>query len=244
MDSLTNQKRDTELLDLEQDYRNQGYETVSASESLQDAFGLTPEFVTTHAPDLLLRRGRELVILKVTSRNELGSPQLAQLTQEIEQHDNWRLDLLVLAEPPKPQDSDSSWQKDEILARLKTLKPLIEQNPEPAWLYSWAILEATLRLIAEQEEIRLKHQDCAYLIKIMVFEGVLSRQDYQDLHSLLPRRHQFSHGLKTPPIEPEAVRRIVEVIESLFVEFINNNPQGCGSVEMDNSRDDAEVVRG
>ncbi len=243
MDRLTNPERKTRLSDLEQEYRSQGYELVSASKSLQDAFGLTPEFVTTHAPDLLLRRGPEIVILKVISRNELGSPQLAQLTQEIEQHDNWRLDLVILAEPPKPQDSEPSWQKDEILARLKTLKPLIEQTPEPAWLYSWAILEATLRLIAEQEEIRLKHRDCAYLIKIMVFEGVLSRQDYQDLHSLLPRRHQFSHGLKTPPIEPQSVRRIVEVIESLFVEFLSN-PEGRTEVELDNSLDDAEVVMG
>jgi hypothetical protein len=129
---VTTPERDTELLDLEQDYRNQGYEPVSASESLQDVLGLTPEFVTTYAPDLLLRRGSELVILKVTSRKDVGSPQLAQLTQEVEQHNNWRLDLLLLAEPAKPQDSEPSWQEDEILARLKTLKPLIEQTPEPA----------------------------------------------------------------------------------------------------------------
>jgi hypothetical protein len=73
----------------------------------------------------------------------------------------------------------------------------------------------------------------------MLFEGVLSRQDYQDLHTLLPRRYQFSHGLKTPPIEPQSVRRIVEVIESLFVEFLSN-PEGRGSVEMANSNDEAE----
>lgn len=243
MDRLTNPERDQELLDLEQDYRNQGYETVSASEFLQDSSWPTPEFVTTYAPDRILRRGRELVILKVTSRNELSSLQLAQLTQEIEQHDNWRLDLLVLAEPPKPQDSEPTWQEDDILARLKTLKSSIEQTPESALLYSWAILEATLRLIADYEEIQLKHQDSAYLIKIMVFEGVLSRQDYEHLHTLLPRRNQLSHGFKTPSIEPQSVRRIVEVIESLFVEFIRN-PQGRPEVEMANSTDDAEVVMG
>ncbi|WP_159784261.1 hypothetical protein [Sodalinema gerasimenkoae] len=243
MDCLSNPERDKELLDLEQDYRHQGYESVSASEPLQDTLGLTPEFVTTYAPDLLLRRGGELIIVKVTSRKDVGSPQLAQLTQEVEQHDNWRLDLLLLAEPPQPQEHEPSWPKDEILARLQTLKPLIEQTPEPAWLYSWALLEATLRLIAEQEEIRLKHRDCAYLIKVMLFEGVLSRQDYQDLHTLLPRRHQFSHGFKTPSIEPEAVRRIVEVIESLLAEFIRN-PDGRTEVEMTNSVDEAELPVG
>ncbi|USR89872.1 hypothetical protein NEA10_13500 [Phormidium yuhuli AB48] len=238
MDYLSNPERDRELLDLEQDYRHQGYEPVSASEPLQDTLGLTREFVTTYAPDLLLRRGAELIIVKVTSHKDVGSPQLAQLTQEVEQHHNWRLDLLLLAEPPQPQEREPSWQKDEILVRLQTLKPLIEQTPEPAWLYSWALLEATLRLIAEQEEIRLKHRDCAYLIKVMLFEGVLSRPDYQDLHNLLPRRHQLSHGLNTPSIEPDTVRRIVEVIENLWVEFLGNS-EGHGAVEMANSSDEA-----
>ena len=47
--------------------------------------------------------------------------------------------------------AEGSLQENEIKSRLKVASQLLEQHPESAILYSWSLIEATLRLVAEKE---------------------------------------------------------------------------------------------
>ena len=62
-----------------------------------------------------------------------------------------------------------------IESRLQVVRELINQHPESAILYGWSLVEATLRLVAEHEELSLKRVDPLYLIKHFTGHGSLFR---------------------------------------------------------------------
>jgi hypothetical protein len=152
------------LLQLAEEYRNKGYE-VSSHPNPEDL----PDFLRNYRPDMIVRRGDEAVIIEVKSRRSLNSSgqYLQNLAQSVEQHPGWRFELVVI----NPEDTvyspkaESSLQQPEIETRLQVVRQLATQHPESAILYSWALVEATLRLVAEHEGLSLQRLAPLYLVK-------------------------------------------------------------------------------
>jgi len=204
------------LLQLAEEYRNKGYEVVlhPSSEEL-------PNFLRNYRPDMILRRGNEAVIIEVKSRRSLDSSSkqyLQNLAQSVEQHPGWRFELVMT----NPEDAayssraEGSLQQPEIEARLQVARQLATQHPESAILYSWSLVEATLRLVAEHEGMSLRRPDPLYLVKQLVTEGVISRPEYQLLMDALSLRNAIAHGFKATQITQEAVCELIDVAEQLL----------------------------
>jgi REase_AHJR-like len=153
------------LLKLAEEYRNKGYEVLLHPNPEE-----LPNFLRSYRPDMIVRRGEESVIIEVRSRFSLKSTStqyLRNLAQVVEQHPGWRFEL-VMTNPDDAtysQKAEESFQENEIKSRLQVAKQLSDQHPESAILYSWSLMEATLRLVAEKEELNLQRFDPLYLVK-------------------------------------------------------------------------------
>jgi hypothetical protein len=141
------------VLQLAAEYRKEGYE-VFFHPSSDDL----PDFLKGYRPDLVLKRGNESVIVEVRSRFSLNSPStqyLRYLAQVVEEHSDWRFEL-VMTNSEDIIDSpniEGSLQQSEIETRLQAARQLVSQYPESAILYSWSLVEATLRLVAPDFDI-------------------------------------------------------------------------------------------
>lgn len=203
------------LLQLAEEYRNKGYE-VSFHPNPEDL----PDFLRGYRPDLIARQGNESVIVEVKSRSSLNSSTqyLRNLAQVVERHPGWRFELVMT----NPEDAtyspkaESSLQRSEIETRLQVARQLAAQHPESAILYSWSLVEATLRLVAEHEGLSLQRFDPLYLVKQLVTEGVISRSEYQLLMNALSLRNAIAHGFKTTQLTQESVYELIDVTEQLL----------------------------
>jgi len=205
------------LVKLAEEYRNQGYE-VAFHPNSEDM----PSFLKNYRPDMIVRRGDESVVVEVKSRSSLNSfpsEYLSGLAKVIEQNQGWRLDLVMDNSQdtvPYPSKSEGSLQKEEIEARLSLLKQISTQNSESAVLYAWSLVEATLRLLAEKEELGLKKSDPLYLVTYLTHEGVISRSEYKLLMDALSLRNTIAHGFKTTQLTANSVYEIIETTEKLL----------------------------
>ncbi|MFM7575533.1 MAG: hypothetical protein ACKO5Q_01110 [Microcystaceae cyanobacterium] len=204
------------LLQLAEEYRDKGYE-ISFHPNPEDL----PDFLRNYRPDMVVRRGEEAVIIEVKSRRTLSSSSsqyLQNLAQSVEQHPGWRFELVMT----NPEDTvyspnaENSLQQPEIETRLQVARQLATQYPESAILYCWSLVEATLRLVAEQEGISLQRLDPLYLVKQLVIEGIISRPEYQLLINSLSLRNAIAHGFKATQITQESVYRLIDVTEQLL----------------------------
>ncbi|MCC5664042.1 hypothetical protein LC653_08940 [Nostoc sp. CHAB 5784] len=204
------------LLKLGEEYREKGYE-VFFHPNPEDL----PDFLNTYRPDMIVRRGEENVVIEVKSRSSLNSSSnqyLGNLAQAVEKHPGWRFELVMT----NPEDTmyspkaEASLQEHEIESQLQLARQLITQHPESAILYSWSLVEATLRLIAQKEELSLQRFDPLYLIKQLATEGVISKSEYQLLMDALPLRNSIAHGFKTTQITQNSVYELIELTEQLL----------------------------
>ncbi|MEH1842725.1 MAG: hypothetical protein V7L20_29330 [Nostoc sp.] len=204
------------LLKLAQEYRQKGYEVFFHPNPEE-----LPDFLNNYRPDMIVRRGEENVVIEVKSRSSLNSSSnqyLGNLAQAVEKHPGWRFELVMT----NPEDTmyspkaEASLQEHEIESQLQLARQLITQHPESAILYSWSLVEATLRLIAQKEELSLQRFDPLYLIKQLATEGIISKFEYQLLMDALPLRNSIAHGFKTTQITQNYVFELIELTEQLL----------------------------
>ncbi|MEH2052070.1 hypothetical protein [Nostoc sp.] len=204
------------LLKLAEEYREKGYEVFFHPNPEE-----LPDFLNKYRPDMIVRRGEENVVIEVKSRSSLNSSSnqdLRNLAQAVEKHPGWRFELVMT----NPEDimyslkAEGSLQEHEIESQLQVARQLTTQHPESAILYSWSLVEATLRLIAQKEELSLQRFDPLYLVKQLAIEGVISKSQYQLLMNSLLLRNSIAHGFKTTQITQNSVYELIELTEQLL----------------------------
>jgi uncharacterized protein YutE (UPF0331/DUF86 family) len=198
-----------------QEYRARGYEVIIEPQPDQ-----LPDFLQQYCPDILARGQNETVIIEVKSRMSLAkSLYLRQLAETIQQHPNWRFELVVTNPPDETPLTDEVWtlSKQDISNRLNKTDELLKANfEEAALLFAWSITEATLRLLADKEEIPLRRHDPLYLLKQLATYAVISREEYNFLLQVLKIRNAVAHGFKTDELAPELVQKLVETTRYLL----------------------------
>lgn len=204
------------LLQLAEEYRDKGYE-ISVHPNPEDL----PDFLRNYRPDMIVRRGDEAVIIEVKSRRSLNSfpkQYLQNLAQSVEQHPGWRFELVMInsEDIAYSPDAECSLQQPEIETRLQVARQLATQHPESAILYSWSLVEATLRLVAEHEGMNLQRLDPPYLVKQLATEGVISRSEYQLLMDAISLRNAVAHGFKATQLTQESVYQLIDIAEQLL----------------------------
>ncbi|MEH2310473.1 MAG: hypothetical protein V7K35_03360 [Nostoc sp.] len=204
------------LLKLAEEYREKGYE-VFFHPNIEDL----PEFLNNYRPDMIVRKGEENVVIEVKSRSSLNSSSnqyLGNLAKAVEKYPGWRFELVMT----NPEDimyslkAEGSLQEHEIESQLQVARQLTTQHPKSAILYSWSLVEATLRLIAQKEELSLQRFDPLYLVKQLAIEGIISKSKYQLLMNALLLRNSIAHGFKTTELTQNSVYELIELTEQFL----------------------------
>lgn len=204
------------LLKLAEEYREKGYE-ILFHPNPEDL----PDFLKNYQPDMILHRGDESVVVEVKSRSTLNPAStqfLRNLAQDVEMHPGWRFELVMDNSENEIYSPkiEGSLQRHEIESRLQVARQLASQYPESALLYSWSLIEATLRLLAQKEGLSLRRFAILDLIKQLVVEGIISRSQYQLLIDALSSRNAIAHGFKTTHLNPDSASELIELTEQLL----------------------------
>lgn len=222
MDARTEQLERSRLLELVTEYRQKGYEVLLSPKPEE-----LPDFLRSYRPDMIVSRGEEKVVIEVKSRPSIASAQyLRGLAQAVEEHPGWRVELVMT----NPEDAlysvkvEGSLQEHEIKSQLQVARELTVHHPESAILFAWSLAEATLRLLANKEELDLQRPEPLRLLKQLATEGVISQAEYQSLMNAFALRNAIAHGFKTTHLTPNIVLNLIEVTEQLLNSLNTSEP--------------------
>ena len=223
MATLTVNREREQLLKIAEEYRQKGYEILFPP-NLEDL----PDFLKSYRPDLIVRRGEESVIIEVKSRTSLNSSSTQYLAQAVAKNPGWRFELMMTnsedaVDIPKAEDS---FQESEIELGLQVAKQLVTQHLESAMLYSWSLVEATLRIVAQKEELSLQRLEPHYLVKKLTAEGVISKSEYQLLMNSLSLRNPIAHGFKSTQLTENSVYELIAIAAKLLKDLHSSEEAG------------------
>lgn len=191
------------------EYRRKGYEVIEEPTRAQ-----LPDFLAGYQPDLLARRGNEAVVVEVRARSSLGkAPQIVELARLLRERPGWRFDLVIVGEPGKldlPDDTQLLGE-EEASQRIAASDSLLDAgHHEAALALVWSALEATIRMLLEEEEPYLSLLDSAHILNHAVFHGILSRDDYNALMKVRKYRNTVVHGFETPDFDFSAGYSVIK----------------------------------
>ncbi len=186
-------------------YRSKGYEVILRP-SLDFLRGMTP--------DMLVCKSGEFKVIEVKTRTSLAANRhVAEIARIVNDRPGWSFDLILVAEPEKLDSPERafSFNRDQILLSLEEADGLVEAGfPKAAFIAAWsaneAALRAQIRYFGEPEE-----DITAPLVSLdgAVFEGILSRSEYDYLVGLLPYRNAIVHGFDFGEFDPRMAEELI-----------------------------------
>lgn len=193
------------------EYKDKGYEVVVEPEVRQ-----LPGPLAGFRPDLVVRRGDEVVVIEVKSRASLGDPRLQALAEAVRSQPGWRFEL-VLLRPELGPPGTREWTDADVMHTLSQVETLLGSgHQEAALLLAWSAAEAALRLLAHKERLELEREDAPYLLKLLVSRAALTRAQYDLLWDVLQSRNAVAHGLKPPELDPAKIADLTKLIPPLL----------------------------
>lgn len=197
--------------ELAREFKERGYQVTVWPEPDQ-----LPEPLARFRPDLLARKADELYVVEVKSRESLPDPELQRLANTVREHPGWRFEL-VLLKPESEFPGARPWNAEEIENRLREVEATLSAgHVQAALLLAWSAAEATLRLLAAKERLRLERQDAPFILRVLVTSGVITREEHQRLWGVLQARNAVAHGLKPPELEVADVASLSELVRDLL----------------------------
>ena len=109
------------------------------------------------------------------------------------------------------------FDREDILRGLAAAEKLLEAGfSEASLLLAWSALEATVRLLTEEEKIVLDRLTPLYILKQAVMNGVISRDEYSFLTKIMEYRNALVHGFKPIDFEPALVKELIHTTKRLL----------------------------
>ncbi len=196
-------------------YRGRGYEVTLAPEGDQ-----LPEALRDLPPDLIARKGEDVVVVEVKSRPDLAkAPRARDLARVVRGQPGWRFELVIVSpERPflAPYDAED-WSAEEVDRRLCEAQTLVEGgHVEAALLIAWSATEATLRLLASREGLSFERIDAPYVLKSLATSAVLTHPEYNLLWQLFELRNAVAHGLRPARLDASHALALVKTAARLL----------------------------
>jgi REase_AHJR-like protein len=198
-----------------EEYRSRGYEVIEAPTPEQ-----LPDFISGYDPALLIRKGKEAIVVEVKSRSSLAKDsRIRDLARLLQTKPNWNFELVVVGEEENvsPPEGARPFEREDILRGIEEAERLFESGfSEAALLLAWSTLEATLRVLAEEEGLSLDRLTPTNILKQVVIHGVISRNDYSFLMNVMKYRNALAHGFKTTEFDSALIRDLIITTKRLL----------------------------
>jgi REase_AHJR-like len=158
-----------------------------------------PAFLRSFSVDLIAEREGEGLVLEVKAGHELQRPPyLEELARAVEQQPGWRFELELV----EPEWADRPLREASSSSPLTYVRKLLDAIPElgardvnAAVVAVWAPIEVLLERAAVVFDVPVTDQSAPYLMKALYTEGVLAREDFQQLQHGWQYRNMIAHGV-------------------------------------------------
>jgi hypothetical protein len=173
-------------------------------------------------PDAIAQKGDEKVVIKVVSRDELRKREhhLGYWLGKVNSEPGWRFDLIITNPSPWPDTISRNAHDFEIGdvrdRNLEARRILAQGFVEPACLFAWALVEASLRLVARSLEIPLADKSPSFVIKQLYTVGVISAEEFGRLQRSLAIRNSVAHGMKTPDLDEDEIAEVMAMTDKFL----------------------------
>ncbi len=181
-------------------YSAQGYE-VLVGPSLKQL----PDFLRTLAPDMIVRRDGENIVVEIKTSSPESFEQVQRLASAVEHRPGWKLQV-VYADLPDPEWEPPAHLPDHpaLVNRLGSMGRVRGDDDQSRlqFLLLWSIIEAAARHKLSSHKIPpTRRISSSALIKMLLTEGIIEEDDYAVLRRGLAVRNAIGHGFLNQPID-------------------------------------------
>lgn len=202
--------------ELANEYRNKGYEVVAPCTPAE-----LPRFLgnSHYIPHLIVRSEHENLIIEVRSQEsarDLG--QLSEIAELVNAQENWQF-VLVFTNPREssaPLIQPSAEKARLLLAKSRAMGTEDEAHIEAAFLFAWAALEASLRLLPEVRGATKQPHMPLTFIRNATMSGYISRPDAYLLERLSKLRASLLHAGPEPSPQIRDLNNLCTVVEEVM----------------------------
>jgi hypothetical protein len=187
---------------LEEEFREEGFHPLDPAQLREE---LPPGYI----PDLILRRGDEVLVVEIKSQEEHRSlEQVRVLKRMVESKPNWKFRLYVVPQPEAAANlKDNLEDLKKIITRAKQLDRSGEY--EAASVMLWVAVEVALRTLLTHRQSRPNLGVSGLsMARSLLSLGELSENELELIEQGWRRRNLGVHGFRlTPrgPLTPELV---------------------------------------
>jgi len=174
-----------------------------------------------YIPDLIAIKDDDNIIIEVKHRrNLINNSLMIKLSELVNSKDGWRFELRVYNNSDLNKidsNKEKNIDKREILSNIEDIKKLVSMNfLKPAFLMSWALLEAAARIKLEKEEVIFKNTNL--LFKQLYSKGHLNYNYFKFINKTQDIRHKIVHGLdiEDDKITKDILEKINKIIKYLL----------------------------
>jgi hypothetical protein len=192
-----------------------GWEVLPA-DRLGDMIGPTP--LNDMAPGIVARKGSELLIGEVQSRNSRGLPDLNKLADAVAAVPHARLEVYWLGD--KPESDPEHDLVREYAAEAATL--LRSGHARAAVATAWSALEGALIYYAAESRAPLPPgerpapQQAWSLLSQLYSLGYISDSDYDRLHELRKQRNAAVHFTGKEAPYPADIEYALDIVDRML----------------------------
>lgn len=208
------------LSKIEKEYIEKGYKVVS-----QPSGDQLPNELKGYTPDLIAKKGKETIVVEVKSLKSLkGNSEMLDLVRKVCEQKGWQFNL-VISNPSKKSVESSKAQMNslgpiEIASQIDEIEKLISSNMvRSAVLLFGAVAEGIFRLMLSAKMNPGSRVGLKPYLQEAVFQGILSKEDFDLFESLLLSRNGIAHAydieLPSGTELSAALRILKKMLESL-----------------------------
>jgi hypothetical protein len=184
---------------LTRDFLEEGYAQVDPRVNRRD-------LPSGYLPDLMFKRGDEVVVVEIKSREEHRElEELRALKNGIEQRPGWQFRLYVAPRNSQMEPADNlidAYKSIETASRLSK-----EGEIEAAWVVLWMAIEGSLRILLTRRQDRPNPGVSGLsMARRLHSEGDLSDDELSLLNDATQARNLSAHGYRLDPRRPIQTR--------------------------------------
>jgi hypothetical protein len=198
-------------------YRADGYEVKALTNGVQ-----LPPFAAGFRLDLFATKAGEKVLVQVKQgQKDLEKDSTtADMARVINAQPGWRFDLVVLGD----EDAIERIVREGEEPSAESLSLLLDHaertakagDTPSAFIRAWAALEAAMRRAARTAALEVASASPLFLLGALYSNGLLERQEYDELNNYLRLRNAVVHGLEVPAIDSTVPLYVASVARKLL----------------------------
>jgi REase_AHJR-like len=201
--------------DIAKEYRSKGYEVIEQPSPEQ-----LPKFLAGYHPDVLVQKGDEAIIVEVKSRSSLTKdPRIRELARLVQAEPHWNFELVVVGEEEQLNAPEGAhpFERDDIPRGIDAAERLVASGfSEAALLLAWSTVQATVRLLSEEEGLVLEGLNPLSILTQATSNGVIARDDYKFLTKVMNYRNALVHGFKPIDFDLTVVKKLISTTKRLL----------------------------